>query len=152
MEKVLYGFRFHITPEKVEVGKLLGNVATETSKAFCALKEVGRFSRSCFDIMTNEVVRGRLDPKDEEAIQDLNKMILKIERCGMTVKDIVILRSCYFSFEDILKYAKEGKTADDVLQEEGIEDPEIELVYGVTAYNMRKWYTTYEAAKEVDVE
>ena len=75
--------------------------------------------------------------------------ITKARRNGMTFKDIVILRSLAFSFEEIEEIAAAKKTADDVIEEEGIENPEIENVLDITSKNLKEWYVSYDTVKEM---
>ena len=44
---------------------------------------------------------------------------------------------------------KSRKRIDTVLKDLGLEDPEIETIYGLTSRTLTEWYVPYSVAKEV---
>ncbi len=143
---IIYGLEFD-TEMDCSPRKLKSNVAVATAKAFCAVRGTGRFMKSQLDILTNEVLRGRLDAKNKEAVLEMADTIQGLIEKGMDVKTIAILRSLYFPFEDIQRFADERISVDRILREEGIENPEIETIYGVTSRQLTEWYVSYDEAK-----
>ena len=94
-------------------------------------------------------MKGRLNLDSYREVDWMINSITKARRNGMTFKDIVILRSLAFSFDEIEEIATAKKTADDVIEEEGIENPEIENVLDITSKNLKEWYVSYDTVKEM---
>lgn len=145
-KEVLYGVEFDPmnfdSPRKVRF-----SITLATAKAFSAVMKAGRFQKSQLDIIVNEVVRGRLKPTDIVGIQDLGSMVIRIMANGFSAKDIAILRSLYFGFDEILEFAQKHKRVDEIMKEQGIDNPEIEAIYGLTTSNLSEWYVTYADAR-----
>ena len=131
--------------------KIRNSVTLATVKAFSAVMQAGRFQKSQLDIVVNEVVRGRLSPTDTDGIRDLATTVSRIRMNGIDTKDIAILRSLYFEFDEIMEFAKEHKRVDEIIREQGIEDPEIEAIYGLTTPKLSVWYVSYKEARGFQV-
>lgn len=149
MSKIyVYGIEFD-TEKDGNPRKLRNNVAIATSKAFCEVMKVGRFFKYQIDILTNEVLRGRLDVEDVEEVERVAQIINELVVKGMSCKDIAILRSLYFDFDEIKGFALERKSVEKILAEYEIENPEIETIYGVTSRTLKEWYVPYSETKGV---
>ena len=146
---ILYGLEFD-TEKDGQVTRLAGNIAVATAKAFVKVRKVDKYhNKGYLDVVINEVIRNRLDEEDLTEIEKTFEVVKNITSKGMSCKDIVILRSLYFSFDEIQEFACKKKTADSVIKEYEIEDPEIETVYGLTASTLTDWYVDYKTAKRV---
>lgn len=145
---VVYGIEFD-TEEMSRPQRIRSNVAIATSKAFCQVMNVGRYSKKQLDILTNEVLRGRLDVNDKDEVNRVADIVSDLGARGASFKDIAILRSLYFEFEEILDYVKSHKRIDTILKELGLENPDIETIYGLTSNTLTEWYVPYSVAKEV---
>lgn len=145
---VVYGIEFD-TEDVGRPKRIRNNVAIATAKAFCQVMEVGRFTKSQLDILTNEVVRGRLDGTDKDEVSRVADIVMNLGAQGASAKDIAILRSLYFEYEEIKEIVKSRKRIDTVLKDLGLEDPEIETIYGLTSRTLTEWYVPYSVAKEV---
>lgn len=145
---VVYGIEFD-TEDVGRPKRIRNNVAIATAKAFCQVMNVGRFTKSQLDILTNEVVRGRLDGTDKEEVSHVADIVMSLGAQGASAKDIAILRSLYFEYEEIKEIVKSKKRIDTVLKDLGLEDPEIETIYGLTSRTLTEWYVPYSVAKEV---
>lgn len=146
---IIYGLEFD-TEKDGQVTRLAGNIAVATARAFVKVRKVDRYhNKGYLDVVINEVLRKRIDEEDSTEIEKMFETVKDISIRGMSCKDIVILRSLYFSFEEIKEFARERKTADSVIKEYEIEDPEIEAVYGLTAPTLTEWYVDYKTARRV---
>lgn len=145
-KKVLYGVEFD-TEEIGTPRKLRSSLTIAAAKAFSSIMNIGRFQKSQLDILVNEIMRGRLDATDIEKVEDIAHTILCLQAKGFTTKDIAILRSLYFEFDEIMEFARNKKRVDKVIKESGIDDPEIEAIYGLTSSSLTEWYVTYKEAR-----
>lgn len=146
---IIYGLEFD-TEKDGQVTRLAGNIAVATARAFVKVRKVDKYhNKGYLDVVINEVIRKRIDEEDSTEIEKMFETVKDLSIRGMSCKDIVILRSLYFSFEEIKEFAREGKSADSVIKEYEIEDPEIEAVYGLTAPTLTEWYVDYKTAKRV---
>lgn len=148
MKMVVYGVELD-TNIKDEVRKLRSSIAIACSDAFVALRKIGRFTKSQFDILVNEAARGRLNPENEREVKRVADAVLRINSLGIDSRGIVLLRSLCFSFDDILGIAESKQNIDEVVEGLGIEDAEIETVYGVTSMKVKNWYIPYKEMKKV---
>ena len=67
---------------------------------------------------------------------------------GYSYKDIVMLRSMYFDFREIVEFSAHKRSLDWVVKEYEIEEPEIEAVINMTADDLKNRYVSYKSAKE----
>lgn len=145
---VVYGIEFD-TEDVSRPKRLKGNVAIATAKAFCQVMEAGRFTKRQLDILTNEVLRGRLDASDKDEVIRVADVITDLSMQGASAKDIAILRSLYFEFDEIKEFAKSRKKIDTIIKDMGLENPDIETIYGLTSKTLTEWYVPYAEAKGV---
>ena len=143
---VMFGVEFD-TEGKVAPKKIRNSVTLATAKAFSSVMKVGRFQKSQLDIVVNEVLRGRLEADDSERIKEVAETVLRIKANGIYTNDIAILRSLYYEFDEIMGFAKEHKRVDEIIREQGIEDPEVEAIYGLTTPKLSEWYVSYKEAR-----
>ena len=149
-KKIIYGIEFD-TEKDGDFKRLRSGISMAYTKAFVEVKRMGVATCDCnvLDILVNERMKGRLNLDSYREADWMINSITKARRNGMTFKDIVILRSLAFSFDEIEEIAAAKKTADDVIEEEGIENPEIENVLDITSKNLKEWYVSYDTVKEM---
>lgn len=145
-KKVLYGVEFD-TEEVCSPRRLRSSLTIAASKAFSSIMNIGRFQKSQLDILVNEVMRGRLDATDTVEVENIANTLLSLMSKGFSSKDIAILRSLYFEFDEIMDFALNKKRVDEVIKESGIDNPEIEAIYGLTSSSLTDWYVTYKEAR-----
>lgn len=151
MKIYAYGILYN-TKDEGDFRKIRTPLATANAKAFAELRSIDRFTKSQFDIMVNEASRGRLNTYNINAVYELADMIRKIMHEGYTTRDIVVLRSIGFNFDDILKKAKRREMVSDIVKNSFDEDdiPDIEVVYGVTSMCVNKLYVPYNEIEGVN--
>jgi len=148
-KEVICGIEFDVVDDAERAKRLRTNVALAASKAFCQVRKAGRFTKDQLDILTNEVLRGRLNPSDIEEVNQVAMTITMLCDAGITLKEIAILRSLCFDYEEIKSFADKHKKVEAVLKELNLTDPDIETIYGLTARTLTDWYVPYSIARGV---
>lgn len=123
----------------------------DLARALCEVQSTGYYSKDITDILTNEVLRGRLEISREKFLS-LAALLKEINALGISYKNIVILRSFFFEFEEIKEFA-ERKSKDilyDVIVEYEIENPEVESVIGQTSDSLTPDYVSLEDALDYE--
>lgn len=123
----------------------------DLARALCEVQSTGYYSKDVTDILTNEVLRGRLEISREKFLS-LAALLKGINALGISYKNIVILRSFFFEFEEIKEFA-ERKSKDilyDVIVEYEIENPEVESVIGQTSDSITPDYVSLEDALDYE--
>ena len=123
----------------------------DLARALCEVQSTGYYSKDVTDILTNEVLRGRLEISSEKFLS-LATLLKGINALGISYKNIVILRSFFFEFEEIKEFA-ERKSKDilyDVIVEYEIENPEVESVIGQTSDSLTPDYVSLEDALDYE--
>lgn len=123
----------------------------DLARALCEVQSTGYYSKDVTDILTNEVLRGRLEISSEKFLS-LAALLKEINALGISYKNIVILRSFFFEFEEIKEFA-ERKSKDilyDVIVEYEIENPEVESVIGQTSDSLTPDYVSLEDALDYE--
>lgn len=123
----------------------------DLARALCEVQSTGYYSKDITDILTNEVLRGRLEISREKFLS-LAALLKEINALGISYKNIVILRSFFFEFEEIKEFA-ESKSKDilyDVIVEYEIENPEVESVIGQTSDSLTPDYVSLEDALDYE--
>lgn len=123
----------------------------DLARALCEVQSTGYYSKDVTDILTNEVLRGRLEISREKFLS-LAALLKEINALGISYKNIVILRSLFFEFEEIKEFA-ERKSKDilyDVIVEYEIENPEVESVIGQTSDSITPDYVSLEDALDYE--
>ena len=123
----------------------------DLARALCEVQSTGYYSKDVTDILTNEVLRGRLEISSEKFLS-LATLLKEINALGISYKNIVILRSFFFEFEEIKEFA-ERKSKDilyDVIVEYEIENPEVESVIGQTSDSLTPDYVSLEDALDYE--
>lgn len=123
----------------------------DLARALCEVQSTGYYSKDITDILTNEVLRGRLEISREKFLS-LAALLKEINALGISYKNIVILRSLFFEFEEIKEFA-ERKSKDilyDVIVEYEIENPEVESVIGQTSDSITPDYVSLEDALDYE--
>lgn len=143
MNVIMYGISYDEGTKKVH--RLRGGLNVEKGLAFKKLFDYGITSKRVLDIMINEAARGRLDLTDERTVYDCETVVSKCLGLGLSTTKIIVLRSLYYSFEEIRKMSSEIRKKDlsEWIYEEGLEDAEIEAVYGVTTNDCHKEYVNF---------
>lgn len=146
MREQYFGIEFDTMAEK-PIKKLRSDLPVALTHAFCDLYQTGTYNLKELNVLANEVIRDRLYPDDVNALTEIDYIIKKIVINGMSYSDIVILRSMDFSFEDILGFAQQKKSAADVIDEYGLDgdDCYIENVPGLTSLKSVEGFVTYES-------
>ncbi|MEG1723800.1 MAG: hypothetical protein RR313_00260 [Anaerovoracaceae bacterium] len=103
---------------------------------------MGNLPPNIYYVLVNEMIRGRLGSNLQE-MRDLHDVVYTLTTLGMTAKDIIILRSCAFSFEEITEIATAGNTVDNVLKYWKIANPLVEGIEGVTAGSCFQEFVIY---------
>ena len=149
MNVIMYGISFDEGSKKVH--RLRGGLNVEKGLAFKKLFEYGITSKRILDIMINEAARGRLDLSDEKSVSNCEIVVSKCLTAGLSPTKIIVLRSLYYSFEEIRKMAMEIRKKDlsEWIYEEGLEEAEIEAVYGVTTNDCHKEYVSFMETKKL---
>lgn len=123
----------------------------DLARALCEVQSTGYYSKDVTDILTNEVLRGRLEISSEKFLS-LATLLKEINALGISYKNIIILRSFFFEFEEIKEFA-ERKSKDilyDVIVEYEIENPEVESVIGQTSDSLTPDYVSLEDALDYE--
>lgn len=123
----------------------------DLARALCEVQSTGYYSKDITDILTNEVLRGRLEISSEKFLS-LATLLKEINALGISYKNIIILRSLFFEFEEIKEFA-ERKSKDilyDVIVEYEIENPEVESVIGQTSDSITPDYVSLEDALDYE--
>lgn len=123
----------------------------DLARALCEVQSTGYYSKDITDILTNEVLRGRLEISREKFLS-LATLLKEINALGISYKNIIILRSLFFEFEEIKEFA-ERKSKDilyDVIVEYEIENPEVESVIGQTSDSITPDYVSLEDALDYE--
>lgn len=123
----------------------------DLARALCEVQSTGYYSKDVTDILTNEVLRGRLEISREKFLS-LAALLKEINALGISYKNIVILRSFFFEFEEIKEFA-DRKSKDilyDVIVEYEIENPEVESVIGQTSDSITPDYVSLEDALDYE--
>lgn len=123
----------------------------DLARALCEVQSTGYYSKDITDILTNEVLRGRLEISREKFLS-LAALLKEINALGISYKNIVILRSFFFGFEEIKEFA-DRKSKDilyDVIVEYEIENPEVESVIGQTSDSLTPDYVSLEDALDYE--
>lgn len=123
----------------------------DLARALCEVQSTGYYSKDVTDILTNEVLRGRLEISSEKFLS-LATLLKEINALGISYKNIIILRSLFFEFEEIKEFA-ERKSKDilyDVIVEYEIENPEVESVIGQTSDSLTPDYVSLEDALDYE--
>lgn len=123
----------------------------DLARALCEVQSTGYYSKDVTDILTNEVLRGRLEISSEKFLS-LAALLKEINALGISYKNIIILRSLFFEFEEIKEFA-ERKSKDilyDVIVEYEIENPEVESVIGQTSDSITPDYVSLEDALDYE--
>lgn len=123
----------------------------DLARALCEVQSTGYYSKDITDILTNEVLRGRLEISSEKFLS-LATLLKEINALGISYKNIIILRSFFFEFEEIKEFA-ERKSKDilyDVIVEYEIENPEVESVIGQTSDSITPDYVSLEDALDYE--
>lgn len=123
----------------------------DLARALCEVQSTGYYSKDVTDILTNEVLRGRLEISSEKFLS-LATLLKEINALGISYKNIIILRSLFFEFEEIKEFA-ERKSKDilyDVIVEYEIENPEVESVIGQTSDSITPDYVSLEDALDYE--
>lgn len=123
----------------------------DLARALCEVQSTGYYSKDITDILTNEVLRGRLEISREKFLS-LAALLKEINALGISYKNIIILRSLFFEFEEIKEFA-ERKSKDilyDVIVEYEIENPEVESVIGQTSDSITPDYVSLEDALDYE--
>ena len=123
----------------------------DLARALCEVQSTGYYSKDVTDILTNEVLRGRLEISSEKFLS-LATLLKEINALGISYKNIIILRSLFFEFEEIKEFA-ERKSKDilyDVIVEYEIENPEVESVIGQTSNSLTPDYVSLEDALDYE--
>lgn len=123
----------------------------DLARALCEVQSTGYYSKDVTDILTNEVLRGRLEISREKFLS-LAALLKEINALGISYKNIVILRSFFFEFEEIKEFA-DRKSKDilyDVIVEYEIENPEVESVIGQTSDSLTPDYVSLEDALDYE--
>ena len=105
MNVIMYGISYDEGTKKVH--KLRGGLNVEKGLAFKKLFDYGITSKRVLDIMINEAARGRLDLTDERTVYDCESVVSKCLGLGLSTTKIIVLRSLYYSFEEIRKLSSE---------------------------------------------
>ena len=150
MKVEIYGLEFE-TEDIATPEQLRGQMGILSATAGCKLRRLGRFHTPEFDLLVNEVIRGRLNVECIEEVYHTADMIANILEKGLSRKDFVILRSLYYSYEEILELASPTFNIEDFIEEEGFTKIEVESVYGITVKTKKDWYVDYSAVKELRV-
>ena len=123
----------------------------DLARALCEVQSTGYYSKDITDILTNEVLRGRLEISREKFLS-LAALLKEINALGISYKNIVILRSFFFGFVEIKEFA-DRKSKDilyDVIVEYEIENPEVESVIGQTSDSLTPDYVSLEDALDYE--
>lgn len=123
----------------------------DLARALCEVQSTGYYSKDVTDILTNEVLRGRLEISREKFLS-LAALLKEINALGISYKNIIILRSLFFEFEEIKEFA-DRKSKDilyDVIVEYEIENPEVESVIGQTSDSLTPDYVSLEDALDYE--
>lgn len=127
------------------MGKQVSGVTM--ARIFDTLMTCGYLTKAHKDVIINEIIRGRLTCNYVE-VKKVADILVAITNNGLTCKDIIILRSLYFSFEEIYEFSKKrqiGLVAW-VISEYGIQNPEIESVVGQTSDSLNPDFVSYRKA------
>lgn len=123
----------------------------DLARALCEVQSTGYYSKDVTDILTNEVLRGRLEISSEKFLS-LATLLKEINALGISYKNIIILRSLFFEFEEIKEFAerKSKNILYDVIVEYEIENPEVESVIGQTSDSITPDYVSLEDALDYE--
>ena len=148
MKVEIFGLEFE-TDEIATPEQLRGQMGIRSATAGCQLRRLGRFNTPDFDLLVNEVIRGRLTVDCIEEVYTTATVIANILEKGLSRKDFVILRSLYYNYEEILELASPTFNMNSFIEEEGFTNIEVESVYGITAKTKKDWYVDYQTVKEM---
>lgn len=148
MKVEIYGLEFE-TDEIATPEQLRGQMGILSATAGCKLRRLGRFHTPEFDLLVNEIIRGRLNVECIEEVYNTADMIANILEKGLSRKDFVVLRSLYYTYEEILELASPMFDIDNFIEEEGFTNIDVESVYGITAMIKKDWYVDYKTVKEL---
>lgn len=146
MKVEIFGLEFE-TDEIASPEQLRGQMGIASAKAGCQLRRLGRFHTPEFDLLVNEIIRGRLNVEHIDEVYNTAALIANILEKGLSRKDFVILRSLYYSYDEISGLASPTFDIDSFIEEEGFTNIEVESVYGITAKKKKDWYVNYQAVK-----
>lgn len=148
MKVEIFGLEFE-TDEIATPEQLRGQMGIRSATAGCQLRRLGRFNTPDFDLLVNEVIRGRLNVACIEEVYTTATVVANILEKGLSRKDFVILRSLYYNYEEILELASPTFNMDSFIEGEGFTNIEVESVYGITAKTKKDWYVDYQTVKEM---
>lgn len=150
MKVEIYGLEFE-TDEIATPEQLRGQIGILSATAGCKLRRLGIYHTPDFDLLVNEVIRGRLNVGCIEEVYNTADIIANILEKGLSRKDFVILRSLYYNYEEILGLSSPTFNIDSFIEEEGFTNIEVESVYDITARTKKDWYVDYQTVKELRV-
>lgn len=146
MMKTMYGIT--VDTETGTVSKLTNDLCLASARAYCELIKYEKFEGDLLTVLVNEAVQGRLNVKDMLSVAIMVGLIRDAVANGYSYKDIVMLRSMYFDFREIVEFSAHKRSLDWVVKEYEIDEPEIEAVINMTADDLRNRYVSYKSAKE----